>query len=526
MSEQLEFQSMPCLTLDAIRLLEEKASTRDEANSDNGESSASTMSTEAPNKTSAPSIVSSDSDSAVTSRRNGCQSAKLQTESTELDVYSRDCLLQVGFVLRQSSFEVPLWSLAPRLEITQTQEPSKRKARSVSNASTEKCAQSDAVGDGAFLSGDVMQVEHVLQYMTNDTVDQCAALGHTADSSGSLNKDVSDECREPMWFSEDPAKFGTDHGYFNDYDWVHFSAAVAAHKNAGSFEQLANNWGGEGVKDECHSADPMSGEFQQLAKPGEDIEWGVQLVQQVEYYFSDANLCQDFFLQSIMDLGGWVALSELIKFPRLQHFRATVEDLRQALAWSYYLEMSMLTDHVRIRDSWLRQAILTQMEYSIGVSSQVAPSACNEVSSSRASRKNRRSVCRLATSLNEVEMEDADCVIMVHRVHHLGFGSADILREYCARCGPVAKVLLSNKHSKDQDDPKDTRLRPSGIAFIVMQDRLGAAAVLEAGELQEVEGAQVRFRKFVKHEAHPSTRVEVKEPEVLNVDDDSCLAGA
>jgi hypothetical protein len=431
---------------------------------------------------------------------DSCRIAKQDIEPSKSPVYTRSFLLHVGSTCRELSAGAPLFGLAPSLEIAKTQRSSKLKQGSPS-VLAPKLAQSGTDSDEALLSSGIdMQMEHVLRCMIDDTIgsrSQHSLVGHEV-------------CEESWWFSE-AAPLPTNLDSFNqiDHAWAaHFNAAVSAHKNAGnqlagSVDKLPNFCNNEGVGDEFHSSEP-------LAQTEEEVEWETQLLQQVEFYFSEFNLSQDLFLCSLMDDNGWVALSALIEFPRLQHLQATVEGLRRALAWSCYLETSLLADSVRIHDVWLRSAFLMEASHDYEMSSQQYLSACNTLNSKvRVGRSDRRrSVCRLATSLTEVEDEDADCVIMVHRVHRLGFGSAEILRKHCQKSGAVLKVLLSNKHHKDNDDPKDARLRPSGIAFVVMQDTHGAAAVLEAGEVQEIEGSQLRFRQFVKHEQHSAKNME------------------
>mmetsp|Transcript_10648 Transcript_10648/g.16867 ORF Transcript_10648/g.16867 Transcript_10648/m.16867 type:complete len:582 (+) Transcript_10648:60-1805(+) len=431
--------------------------------------------------------------------RHSCQIAKQDIEPAQSCVYTRNFLLHMGSTCRELSAGAPLFGLAPSLEITKSERSSKLKQSSPSGLAP-KLAQSGTDSDEALLSSNSdMQMEHVVRCMIDETIGfrSHRLAGH--------------EVCEDTWWCSEAAPFLTNLDSFNQIDcaWAaHFNAAVSAHRNAGnqlagSVDKLPNFCNAEGAGDELHSSDP-------LAQTEEEVEWETQLLQQVEFYFSEFNLNQDLFLCSLMDDNGWVALSALIEFPRLQHLQATVEGLRRALAWSCYLETSLLADSVRIHDVWLRSAFLMQASHDYEMSSQQYLSACNTSNSKvcvgRSDR--RRSVCMLATSLTEVEDEDADCVIMVHRVQRLGFGSAEILRKHCEKSGVVRKVLLSNKHHKDIDDPKDARLRPSGIAFVVMQETQGAAVVLEAGEVQEIEGSQLRFRQFVKHEQHSSKNME------------------
>jgi hypothetical protein len=263
-------------------------------------------------------------------------------------------------------------------------------------------------------------------------------------------------------------------------------------------------------------------DFEPHAQICDEFEWDAHLLHQLEYYFSEDNLIYDVYLRSIMDAEGWVALRDLILFPRLQQLRATEERLHQALIWSSYLETHLLADKVRIRGDWLRSAFLVQSHDGVGTFAQAAASEKQKASDAHVGRRDRRrrNVCRLASNLTKVDGEDPNCVVMVHRVHRLGFESAEILRRHCEKFGRVLKVLLSNEHDKDHDDHENLRLRvrPSSIAIILMCDADGATAVINAGDVQEIEGARLNFRRFVRREDLPSqNRTEAEHDDEGNI---------
>mmetsp|Transcript_33896 Transcript_33896/g.59345 ORF Transcript_33896/g.59345 Transcript_33896/m.59345 type:complete len:96 (+) Transcript_33896:405-692(+) len=78
-----------------------------------------------------------------------------------------------------------------------------------------------------------------------------------------------------------------------------------------------------------------------------------------------------------------------------------------------------------------------------------------------------------------------------------------MLRAHYEQFGPVSEVLLSNDHEKAPDANFSARVRPSGIAIIVMQYPEGAAAAVAAGEDQEVAGVLIRIRKFHRRASNP-----------------------
>lgn len=57
--------------------------------------------------------------------------------------------------------------------------------------------------------------------------------------------------------------------------------------------------------------------------------WGAKVIQQVHFYFSSENLSTDFFLQQLMDQhSGFVAIDELLKFPRMRALGVRAEDIQ------------------------------------------------------------------------------------------------------------------------------------------------------------------------------------------------------
>lgn len=87
---------------------------------------------------------------------------------------------------------------------------------------------------------------------------------------------------------------------------------------------------------------------------GSSVDCGV-ICKQLEYYFSDANLCRDSYLQSLMmPHEGWVHLTHLQAFPRMISLGADDWSIRQAILESNALEMDATACFVRIRNELQR----------------------------------------------------------------------------------------------------------------------------------------------------------------------------
>merc|ERR1711871_931729 len=63
--------------------------------------------------------------------------------------------------------------------------------------------------------------------------------------------------------------------------------------------------------------------------------------QQVEYYFSDANLVKDKWLVSQMDAEGWIDLALLATFNRVRALSTSMEEIYHALSLSQQLELAV-----------------------------------------------------------------------------------------------------------------------------------------------------------------------------------------
>lgn len=78
----------------------------------------------------------------------------------------------------------------------------------------------------------------------------------------------------------------------------------------------------------------------------------VELLLQVEYYFSVQNLCRDIFLRSKMDDEGWIAGSVIAGFNRVRMLTPDLAVIVSALADSSTVELSPDGLLLRPRDNW------------------------------------------------------------------------------------------------------------------------------------------------------------------------------
>ncbi|KAF0291798.1 La-related protein 7 [Amphibalanus amphitrite] len=64
------------------------------------------------------------------------------------------------------------------------------------------------------------------------------------------------------------------------------------------------------------------------------------IMNQMEFYFSDANLTRDKYLRSLMEKDKFIPLSEFFKFARIRSLSASLDDLVHALSGSQFLQLS------------------------------------------------------------------------------------------------------------------------------------------------------------------------------------------
>lgn len=74
------------------------------------------------------------------------------------------------------------------------------------------------------------------------------------------------------------------------------------------------------------------------------------IVNQIDYYFSDANLVKDDFLRSNMDSQGWVPITLIASFPRVKNLTTNIQLILDSLRASTVLEVQ--EDRVRRRNEW------------------------------------------------------------------------------------------------------------------------------------------------------------------------------
>jgi len=115
---------------------------------------------------------------------------------------------------------------------------------------------------------------------------------------------------------------------------------------------------------EAHVAAVKAAQRAALALRGSSPEAVASEVQnQIEYYFSVKNVCQDSYLRSRMDDDGWVSLKEITRFPKVRALSVDVTAAAKVLRNSTTVEISEDGKRARIMNGVIRQLFPRNTSY-------------------------------------------------------------------------------------------------------------------------------------------------------------------
>lgn len=140
-----------------------------------------------------------------------------------------------------------------------------------------------------------------------------------------------------------------NHAYMMVAD-VHRRAAVAA-------------WAAVGRQLTDKTTPPMSEEMKN------------KLREQIEYYFSDDNLCKDLFLRQHMNHEGWTPLELIAHFPKVKEFNVTDQQILEVVKESKIIEVEVSTLYLRLKDERNRSKWTKEWQATAKYRSQVYSAA-------------------------------------------------------------------------------------------------------------------------------------------------------
>lgn len=110
---------------------------------------------------------------------------------------------------------------------------------------------------------------------------------------------------------------------------------------------------------------PMSPEQRERLK--------TEMEKQIEYYFGMENLLKDVYLRKHMNEEGWVPISLLQGFPRIQQITHDPSILVDAITASQLIEISPQSTHMRLKNEWPRWILAPQQGASAAPAGTAAP---------------------------------------------------------------------------------------------------------------------------------------------------------
>eukprot|EP00929_Paragymnodinium_shiwhaense_P072331 TRINITY_DN36714_c0_g1_i2.p1 TRINITY_DN36714_c0_g1~~TRINITY_DN36714_c0_g1_i2.p1 ORF type:complete len:416 (-),score=95.54 TRINITY_DN36714_c0_g1_i2:268-1515(-) len=109
----------------------------------------------------------------------------------------------------------------------------------------------------------------------------------------------------------------------------------------------------------------------------------------------------------------------------------------------------------------------------------------------------------IRTHLKQLQDVAADRVLLVRKINRLGFESDAILKDHYSFYGNVENVFVSHSRVKAAHNAKkvvSSRVRPSGMGFVVMSTAEEAQLILAAGSDQVVQGANIHVQSYEHHQ--------------------------
>ncbi|KAL0391873.1 UNVERIFIED_CONTAM: La-related protein 1C [Sesamum radiatum] len=127
------------------------------------------------------------------------------------------------------------------------------------------------------------------------------------------------------------------------------------------------------------------------------------IVKQIDFYFSDDNLVKDNFLRSKMDEHGWVPITLIASFRRVQQLTKDIPVILESLRYSTVVEVQKNVTEIDVLIYWVEgDKVRRRNEWSKWLHSSARPSADSGPHTPRAAPENV-----LATSLQEVSLDDS-----------------------------------------------------------------------------------------------------------------------
>lgn len=103
----------------------------------------------------------------------------------------------------------------------------------------------------------------------------------------------------------------------------------------------------------------------------------------------------------------------------------------------------------------------------------------------------------LSASLLAVENVDERLIVVVRRIHKLGFQAEKSLRKHFGQFGRVLRIFLAHSTARSHSGgPPQVRSRPSNLGFLQFASAKEVKAILARGEEQQIGAASILVQRF------------------------------
>jgi hypothetical protein len=102
-------------------------------------------------------------------------------------------------------------------------------------------------------------------------------------------------------------------------------------------------------------------------------------------------------------------------------------------------------------------------------------------------------------------------IFLARRIGKLGFNSAHFLELHFKQFGKVEAVLVSHSIDKNNQCRDRPRVRPAGVAFVVMGTVQQVRAAMDAGTVQKIHGVDVTVCKYESQQIFHDDQAEVED---------------
>jgi hypothetical protein len=109
----------------------------------------------------------------------------------------------------------------------------------------------------------------------------------------------------------------------------------------------------------------------------------------------------------------------------------------------------------------------------------------------------------LSSNLQMLSREDPACLLIVRRIHKLGFKATRALKLHFSQYGVVVRLLLAHSTHTDRGDyERQARRRPSSLGFVQMSTVEAAEKIIALGTEHIVDGIPILVQKFERQVAN------------------------